>query len=128
MEVTIQRPRKLVLVIVALAITVLAACGQGSQPTPSGISVVQPAPAETVELSGVGDTAVPQLDSQARPGGAYGFSHYFFEEVGGEVITTLVEGPSGEQVRSNLSYLQLKQLYDQGDQPPDELRMTREEL
>ena len=44
------------------------------------------------------------------------------------MITTLVEGPAGEQVRSNLSYRQLKQLYDQGDSPPEELRMTREEL
>ena len=44
------------------------------------------------------------------------------------MITTLVEGPAGEQVRSNLSYLQLKQLYDQGDPPPEELGMTRGEL
>ncbi len=71
-------------------------------------------------------------NNQTRPSGAYGFSHYFFEEVGGEVITTLVEGPAGEQVRSNLSYLQLKELHDQlnqqGGQPPEELGMTREEL
>ncbi|MCH8894226.1 MAG: hypothetical protein IIB32_12070 [Chloroflexi bacterium] len=90
--------------------------------------MVQPVPSEPVELVGEGDTALPQLDSQARPSGAWGFSHLVFEEVGGEVITTLVEGPAGEQVRSNLSYLQLKQLYDQGAPPPSELQMTREEL
>ena len=44
------------------------------------------------------------------------------------MITTLVEGPAGEQVRSNLSYLQLKRLYDQGNPPPEELRMTSEEF
>ena len=79
-------------------------------------------------LVGEGDTALPQPNSQARASGALGFSHYFFQEVGGEVITTLVEGPAGEQVRSNLSYLQLKQIYDRGDPPPQELGMTIEEL
>ena len=113
---------------VAVAVVLFAACGQESQPAPSGFSVVLPVPSEQVELAGEGDTALPQPNSQARPSGAYGFSHYFFQEVGGEVITTLVEGPAGEQVRSNLSYRQLKQLYDQGDSPPEELRMTREEL
>ena len=103
----------------------MAACGQ--EPSP-GFSVVQPVPSEPVVLSGGGDTAIPQPNSQARPSGALGFSHYFFQEVGGEVITTLVEGPAGEQVRSNLSYLQLKQIYDQGDPPPQELEMTLEEL
>ena len=111
-----------------LLLLVFVACGQEAQPTPSGISVVQPVPSEQVELTGGGDTAHPKPNSQARPGGAYGFSHLFFEEVGGEVITTLVEGPAGEQVRSNLSYLQLKQLHEQGQPPPEELRMTREEL
>jgi plastocyanin len=79
-------------------------------------------------LAGEGDTAVPPASSQARPGGALGYSHFVFEELGGEVVTTLVEGPAGEQVRSNLSYLRLKQIYDQGDPPPEELRMTRDEL
>ena len=122
------RPIALILTAVAVAVVMLAACGQDSQPTPSGISVVQPVPSEPVELTGKGDTARPKLNSQSRPSGAYGFSRYFFEEVGGEVITTLVEGPAGEQVRSNLSYLQLKQLHEQGQPPPEELRMTRQEL
>ena len=128
MAIRIRRPRVLILAAVAVAVVLLAACGQQSQPTPSGFSVVQPVPPEPVVLAGEGDTALPQPNSQARPSGAFGFSHYFFEEVGGEVITVLVEGPVDEQVRSNLSYLQLKQLYDQGDPPPEELRMNREEL
>jgi len=122
------RLRALSLAAVAVAILLLVACGQESKPTPPGFAVVQPVPSEPVQLAGGGDTALPQLSGQARPSGALGFSHYFFEEVGGEVITTLVEGPAGGQVRSNLSYLQLKQLYEQGDPPPEELRMTREEL
>ncbi len=120
--------RTILYVSIPLLIVVFVACGQEAQPTPSGISVVQPVPSEQVELTGKGDTAHPKPNSQARPSGAYGFSHLFFEEVGGEVITTLVEGPAGEQVRSNLSYLQLKQLHEQGQPPPEELRMTREEL
>ena len=117
--------RTILFVSTTLLLLVFVACGQEAQPTPSGISVVQPVPSEPVELTGKGDTARPKPGSQTRPSGAYGFSHLFFEEVGGEVITTLVEGPAGEQVRSNLSYLQLKQLYDQGAPPPSELQMTR---
>ena len=115
-------------IAVGVAVVLLAACGQESQPAPSGFSVVQPVSSEPVVLVGEGDTALPQPNSQARASGALGFSHYFFQEVGGEVITTLVEGPAGEQVRSNLSYLQLKQIYDQGHPPPQELGMTIEEL
>jgi len=128
MAIRISRPRALFSAAVAVAVVLLAACGQESQPTPSGFSVVQPVPSEPALLAGEGDTALPQPNSRARPSGAYGFSHYFFEEVGGEVITTLVEGPAGKQVRSNLSYLQLRKLYEQGEPPPEELRMTREEL
>ena len=119
--------RSTLLSTVAVALLALGACSS-SIPTPSGISVVQPVPSEPVQLSGKGDTAFPQPDIQSRPGGAYGYSHFFFEEVGGEVITTLVEGPAGEQVRSKFSYKQLQQLYDQGESPPENLGMTREEL
>ena len=106
-----------------LAVVLMVACTQGP-----GYSVVQPVPSEPVSLVGEGDTAQPQPSSDARSAGAYGFSHFFFEEVGGEVIASLVEGPQGEQVRSNLSYRQLKQLYDSGEALPEELKMTRAEL
>ena len=121
-------PKSMLLTAAAAAALLLSACGRESQPPPPGFSVVQLVPSTPVELTGGGDTAVPKPDSQTRPGGALGFSHFAFEEVGGTVITTLVEGPAGEQVRSNLSYLQLKQIYDQGGPPPEELRMTRAEL
>ena len=127
MALILGRSKALFLAAAAVAVVLLSACSRDSQPTPPGFSVVQPVPAETVELSGEGETAIPPPSSQARPGGALGFSHFAFEEIGGVVITTLVEGPAGEQVRSNLSYLQLKQIYDQGDPPPEELQMTREE-
>lgn len=118
--------------ISGLLILSLAACGQeaGVSPTVSSpaVAVVQAVPSETTNLVGHGDTAVPPASNQARPAGAAGFSHYLFEEVGGEVIVTLIEGPSGEQVRSTLSYQQIKQTYDAGEAPPEELTMTREEL
>ena len=95
-SMAIRSQRALFLAAVAIAVVLLAACGQESLPTPSGFLVIQPVPSEPVVLAGEGDTALPQPNSQARPSGALGFSHYFFEEVGGEVITTLVEGPTGE--------------------------------
>ena len=79
MVINIGRRTALILAVVAVAVVMLAACGQDSQPTPSGISVVQPVPSEPVELTGKGDTARPKPGSQARPSGAYGFSRYFFE-------------------------------------------------
>ena len=111
---------------------VLAACGQGSDVIPAvappAVAVVQAVPAEPTNLVGKGDTVAPPSSDQSRSAGAYGFSHYFFEEIGGEVITTLIEGPSGGQVRSTLSYQQLKQIYDAGEAPLEELNMTQEEL
>ena len=103
---------------------VLAACGGG---TPN-VAVVLPAPAETAEPAGAGDAAPLPASEAGRPSGSYGFSHYFFEELGGEVVNTLVEGPKGAQVRSTLSYADLKRLYDSGDQPPREMGISREEL
>ncbi len=44
------------------------------------------------------------------------------------MVTTLVEGPRGEQVRSPISYLELKELYTRGEPPPEDLRMSAEEL
>ena len=92
------------------------------------ITVVLPVPVEPLIIP-VGLTdASPPPDAPGRTGGSFGFSQYVFEEVGGEVVTTLVEGPRGEQVRAPISYLELKQLYDQGEPPPEELRMSLEEL
>ena len=63
----------------------------------------------------------------ALPGGAIGFSHYVFEQVGGNVVTTLVEGPRHLQVRVPASYRQLKEWADSGSAPAD-LSMSQDEL
>ena len=111
-------------VLGALLAVGLAACSDGA---PS-VAVVQPVPEEAAEPLGAGDAAPLPSSPDGRPSGSYGFSHYFFEKLGGEVVNTLVEGPKGEQVRSKLSYLDLKRLYDSGVEPPPELRMSRQEL
>ena len=51
-----------------------------------------------------GTDAAPPAQAPALPGGAIGFSHYVFEQVGGNVVTTLVEGPRHLQVRVPASY------------------------
>ena len=71
--------------------------------------------------------AAPPIAVPEGAAGAFGFSHYVFEDVGGEVITTLVEGPAGEQVRTPVSYQQLKAIY-QNSGPLDELEMSYDEL
>ena len=63
-----------------------------------------------------------------RPGGAFGFTHFVFEQVGDEVVTSLVEGPRGPQVRVPISLPSLKLALSSGDPIPDELQMNRAEL
>ena len=123
----VRRFNALLLGSTALCVLLLAACGQQTDLTPSESSV-QTDPSEPAALVGQGDTAVPPTNSSARPGGSFGFSHFFLEELGGELVTTLVEGPLDDQVRSNLSYMQLKQLYEGGGALPEDLGMTREQL
>ena len=74
-----------------------------------------------------GSDAAPPEGPLERAGGSHGFSHYVLEEVGGRVVTTLVEGPREEQVRVPISYAQLKELHESGG-PLEEVRMSREEL
>lgn len=67
------------------------------------------------------------------PGGAIGYTHFVFERVGDRIVTSLVEGPRGPQVRCQdpalpCSYLDLKELADSGAPVPEQLQMTREEL
>ena len=74
-----------------------------------------------------GTDAAPPAQAPALPGGAIGFSHYVFEQVGGNVVTTLVEGPRHLQVRVPASYRQLKEWADAGSVPVD-LNMSLDEL
>ena len=93
-------------------------------------AVAAAASSETVESAiaqATSDAAPPDLVPEL-PGGASGFSHFVFELVGDELITSLVEGPAGQQVRVPISYQQLKALAASGAEPPEELQMTREEL
>ncbi len=81
----------------------------------------------------------PEFDSHPppvlpdAPGGAFGFTRYVFSELDGRIVTTLVEGPRGEQVRCQredqpCSYLDLKALHESGEPVPEALAMSRAEL
>ncbi len=66
-------------------------------------------------------------------GGAPGYSRYVFRETTAGVVPTLVEGPLEQTVRCQevelpCSYLELKELSESGDEIPEELQMTAEEL
>ena len=65
--------------------------------------------------------------------GAYGFSRYVYQDQGGEVLPTLIEGPQGRQVRCQeldlaCSYTELQELYDSGAEIPEYLEIDRETL
>ena len=73
----------------------------------------------------------PELPSS--PTGSYGFSRYVFNNVEGEIVPTLIEGPRGEQVRCQeldreCSFSELRALYESGDPIPDYLGMDRSTL
>ena len=128
--------------VAALLLLGLACGGSAVEPTPTPEPTATPAPAPTAtpapparsgggvfRWEGVpaGTDAAPPADAPALPGGAIGFSHYVFEQVGDRVVTTLVEGPRSRQVRVPASYTQLKEWAEAGSAPVD-LGMSREEL
>ncbi len=72
-----------------------------------------------------------ELDPQA--GGAPGYTRYVFRETSGGVVPTLVEGPLGDQIRCQdpdlpCSYLELKELHEDGGEIPEELALSPDEL
>lgn len=80
----------------------------------------------------VSDAAAPPVPP-STPGGAAGFTRYVFRPFGELVLTSLVEGPRGAQVRCQdpagpCSYTELAALADGGADPPPELGMERAEL
>ena len=132
--------------VLAAVVAVLLgpACGGSAEPAPEPTSAPTATPVPTLTATptplarseggefrweGVpaGTDAAPPADAPALPGGAIGFSHYVFEQVGGDVVTTLVEGPRHLQVRVPASYLQLKQWADAGAAPID-LSMSEDDL
>lgn len=119
--------RLLVLTIAALSLAGLAtACGEAPTPTPP-VAVVLSAPQQLEGPFEPTLDAAPPLTIPEGAAGAFGFSHYVFEDVGGEVITTLVEGPVGPQVRAPVSYQKLKTIHENGG-PLDGLEISYEQL
>ena len=80
------------------------------------------------DISGALTDAAPPDQVPERPGGSFGFSHFVFEQVDDHVVTSLVEGPRGQQVRIPASFPELKRILESGDRLPEELHMTRSEL
>ena len=72
--------------------------------------------------------AAPPNQVPEQPGGSFGFSHFVFEQVDDRVVTSLVEGPRGPQVRLPVSFPGLVQILKSDDPIPDELQMTRPEV
>ena len=114
-----------VTVVAVMALLALAGCGPQATPTPPAavvLSTPEQRPASPPSLDAAPPAVVPKAVA-----GAFGFSHYVFEDVGGKVLTTLVEGPAQGQVRQPLSYQQLREAHAKGV-PLDGVDMTAEEL
>ena len=107
----------------SLAAIILMGCGGEGGPTPTSTPTPTPRPVSSV----LNDASPPSVPAEV-PGGAAGFSHFVFEQVGDTVITSLVEGPRGAQVRTVLSLAALRKLLVSGDPVPEELGMNRKDL
>ena len=101
-------------------------------PTPT--SVPSPSPISADEFStrysikSISDTdAAPPKTLPDYPGGSPGFSRYVFEQIGDDIVATLVEGPKQNQVRLPYSYNQIKGMRDSRN-IPDDLPMTYPQL
>ena len=114
------------LALAVLVILVLAACRSSGSDDGGAATVVLSAPDRSEAALPRNDASPPGV-SPDRAGGSFGFSRYVFEKIGDDVVTTLVEGPIGEQVRVPVSYQQLRELNEEGG-APDQLGMSREEL
>ncbi|MDA1347523.1 MAG: plastocyanin/azurin family copper-binding protein [Chloroflexi bacterium] len=117
----------------AVVVLVLAACGSsatdedGPATGEGPDTVVLSAPAELATAALPANDAAPPGIPPDSAGGSFGFSRYVYEELGDEIVTTLVEGPLAMQVRAPVSYLQLKELQERGDSS-DHLSLDSDEL
>ncbi|MEZ5169240.1 MAG: plastocyanin/azurin family copper-binding protein [Acidimicrobiia bacterium] len=120
---------------VAFTGLVAAACTSG------GDSDSEPSEGPDDVADTLATPVMPAVDSDAappdvfptEPAGAQGSSHFVFEEVDGDVLLGLVEGPATQQVRcidaeGPCSYAELKDLAESGGEVPDALAMSRDEL
>ncbi|MCZ7531158.1 MAG: plastocyanin/azurin family copper-binding protein [Acidimicrobiia bacterium] len=131
--------RRLVVLTALVAVTI-AACTSGG-----GDSGADSTPAVETEADFdqylAEAAAVPLADSDAAEppvlptsaGGASGYTRYVFREFEGQVLTSLVEGPLGRQVRCQdvelpCSYEDLKELHESDDEIPEELGLDADEL
>lgn len=147
--------RRLFVAGVAVALVAAACADDGTTETgPDDPTTTSETPAPTTTATTAADEAVfvlPDYSADADafvdapddrslppvspdgPTGSYGYSRYVYNQVGDDVIPTLIEGPRGFQHRCQdfeleCSYVELKALLDSGAEVPDYLGMTREEL
>ena len=122
-----SRPRVGAIVVLAIfALAAAQACAGSDGGADTGSAVVLVAP-DVAHAALPANDASPPGNPPDRPAGSSGYSRYVFEKVGDRIITTLVEGPLGEQVRAPMSYDALKALLESGTDA-SELRMARGEL
>ena len=97
-------------------------------PAPHPYQVVRQVPATPEFPESVATDASPPASGPETPQGAFGFSRYVFEDIGGDVMATLVEGPMGKQIRSSASYGQLKEMQRENREPAAELGLSATQL
>ena len=103
-------------VVSSIGVLLIAgACASSGDGLSGAVVLATPDEAEAILPA---DDASPPGNAPDRPGGSFGYTRYVFEEVGGRVITTLVEGPLGEQVRVPVSYQELRDLLASGGDAP----------
>lgn len=109
----------------AIAMCAMAPHASSDQPTQTGWTACPDG-----ELSErAPNDATPPSVMPTSPCGEMFASHYVFRrDRHGSILLTLVEGPRGPQIRSTLSYQQLKDLKASGAPVPLALRMTRAEF
>ena len=148
MSTTLSKVLSAVTACVLLAVSCAGNDGPDTTPaaqTPESTTTTTTveAPPPTVTLPDYTDQVAGFLDAPddrtlppIEPGqsvGSYGFSRYVYNQVGDDVIATLIEGPRGFQYRCQsleleCSYEELRALHHSDEPVPDYLGMTRDEL
>ena len=125
--------RRVLAVATVLVLAGAACSGDSTDDDESSSATVPDHSAEAAAIADAPDDRSLPPDGPEAPTGSYGFSRYVFNDVDGDVLATLIEGPRGQQIRCqdaelDCSFEELKALYDSGDPVPDYLGMDRDEL